>query len=314
MFPKKLFCVIFTIILLLILVSPPAFSETKTNEKTQQIQKTQKTGTVKYKNLGFPGMKKERVEILRNKYLTTHKDWLYNLLDDAENYRVFVRKEIEKRGMPAILEYLPVVESNYTPYAKSRSGATGMWQFMLNSVHPFLICNEYIDERLDPWKSTEAALSKLQDNYKMFGDWLLAITAYNCGAGALKKAIKKAGSNDFWYLCEHQFLSEQASSYVPKLLAIADVVENASYYGVKMPTARDINGKTIEMRSGIFDYITVKKSVSIVRLAHELRIDENDLLALNSSLIKGITPPKSEYKIRLPEGMYYSALYALNDM
>ena len=287
--------------LLFFLLIQPAFSE-------------QKTTAVKYKNLGYPGMKNQRVSVLREKYLTTHKDWLYNLLDDAESYRIYVRNEIEKRNMPAILEYLPVVESNYTPGAKSRSGATGMWQFMLNSVHPFLICNEYIDERLDPWKSTEAALSKLQDNYKMFGDWLLAITAYNCGAGALKKAIKKAGSKDFWYLCENKYLSEQASQYVPKLLAIADVVENDAYYGIKMPHARDRNGKTIDMRAGVFDYICVKRSVSIVKLARELRINENDLLSLNSSLIKGVTPPKTEYKIRLPEGMYFSALYALEEM
>ena len=132
---------------------------------------------IPYKTLGFPGINRKEVAALRNKYLTTHKKWLYGILEDGESYRIFVRREIEKRKLPAILEYLPVVESDYKPAAKSRSGATGLWQFMLNSTRPYLICNEYVDERLDPWKSTEAALLKLQENYNMFGDWLLAITA-----------------------------------------------------------------------------------------------------------------------------------------
>lgn len=268
----------------------------------------------KYKPLGFSGINKEPVKTLRKKYLTTHKTWLYNVLDDAESYRIYVRNEIEKRKMPLILEYLPVVESNYNPNAVSRSGATGMWQFMKNSVEPFLLLNEYVDERLDPWKSTDAALSKLQDNYKMFGDWLLAITAYNCGAGAMRKAIEKAGKKDFWYLCEHNYLSEQASSYVPKLLAIADVAENAAYYGIKMPTARDSKGKTIDIRAGVFDYVSVNKSVSIKKLADELRIDEENFKALNSALVKGVTPPNQKYEIRFPEGMKDSALWALENL
>lgn len=267
-----------------------------------------------YKSLGFPGINRKEVKTLRKKYLTTHKEWLYRILDEAEPYRIYVRNKIAERKLPAILEYLPVVESDYNPGAVSKSGATGMWQFMLNSVEPFLVVNEYIDERLDPWKSTEAALSKLEDNYKMFGDWLLAITAYNFGAGALKRAIEKAGSSDFWYLCDNKYLSEQASGYVPKLIAVADVAENALYYGIKMPTARDRKGDTIEMRAGMFDYVSVKHSVPITDLARELRIDEADLLSLNSSLVKKVTPPDAEFKIRFPEGMKESAERALDEM
>lgn len=267
-----------------------------------------------YKNLGFSGMNDGSVCSLREKYLTTHKDWLYNVLDEGQQYRIFVRNELEKRKMPAILEYLPLIESNYNPYAKSRSGATGMWQFMLNSISGLLEYNDYVDERLDPWKSTDAALRKLQDNYKTFGDWLLAITAYNCGAGALNKAIKKAGSRDFWYLRNHGYLSDQATGYVPKLLAIADVVENAKYYGIKLPSARAWNGTTLETRAGMFEYVTVYKTVYLNQLAHELRIDAEDFYDLNSALVKRMTPPNKEYKIRVPEGMKDSCAYALNQM
>jgi len=259
-------------------------------------------------------MNNAAVKTLRKKYLTTHKNYLYKVLDDGQQYRIFVRNELEKRKMPAILEYLPVVESDYNPYAKSRSGATGLWQFMLNSIPGLLEYNDYVDERLDPWKSTEAALKKLNENYRTFGDWLLAITAYNCGAGALKKAIKRAGSRDFWYLREKGFLSEQASGYVPKLLAIADVVENSKYYGVNFPQARAWNGTTLETRAGMFDYVTVYDSVYLSALSHELRIDLQELCDLNSALIKQVTPPHKEYTLRFPEGMKDSAAYALSQM
>ena len=292
-----------------------ANSSAQTIEQTSKgVQTLQKNEKPAYKSIGFPGTQKKQVEALRKKYLTTHKKWLYNILEEGEQYRIFVRNELKKRNMPAILEYLPLVESNFNPNARSRSGATGLWQFMLNSVAGYLEYDEYVDQRLDPWISTEAALSKLQDNYKVFGDWLLAITAYNCGAGAMKKAIKSAGKKDFWYLSENGFLSQQASGYVPKLIALADVAENTSYYGISLPTARDKNGKTIDSGAGKFDYVTVKESVHIERLASELRIDKDTLKELNSALRKNITPPNKEYAIRLPLGMKESAEYVLNEM
>lgn len=272
------------------------------------------TSKKEYNNLGFTGMNDSSVKKLREKYLTTHKEWLYDVLDNGQQYRIYVRNMLEKQNMPAILEYLPLVESNYNPYARSRSGATGLWQFMLNSISGLLEYNEYVDQRLDPWKSTEAALKKLNENYKTFGDWLLAITAYNCGQGALKKAIKKAGSKDFWYLKNNGFLSEQATGYVPKLLAIADVCENAEYYGVSLPTGRAWNNTTLETRAGMFEYVTVYKSVYLNELAHELRIDEQDFYDLNSALTKHMTPPGKAYPIRVPEGMKDSCAYALNQM
>ena len=121
-------------------------------------------------------------------------------------YRLYVRQQIQKRNLPEILEYLPVVESNYKTTAKSYSGAVGMWQFMSNSVYPFLVLNDFVDQRLDPWYSTDAGLSKLEDNYNYFGDWLIAIAAYNCGGGTMTKALRTAGIKDFWYLADNGYL------------------------------------------------------------------------------------------------------------
>ena len=109
---------------------------------------------------------KPQVEAFRKMYLSPK--WsalLRGYLESAMEYRLYVRKAVQDAQMPEMLEYLPVVESNYKTNAKSRSGAIGMWQFMANSVWPFLTLNDFVDERLDPWKSTDAALRKLTDNY-----------------------------------------------------------------------------------------------------------------------------------------------------
>ena len=266
-----------------------------------------------YHPLDIDGSDNKLVDKYRKQYLSPAGiKWLTNVLDNGEQYRLYIRRMLRERGMPAVLEYLPVVESSYVPYARSHSGATGLWQFMANSTKPFLVRNDFIDERLDPWKSTEAALSKLQENYAMFHDWPLALAAYNCGAGALSRILRKYPGKDFWYLAEHKLLRDQSVQYVPKLLAIADLAENQAYYGITLPTALDEYGDPVNPRAGLFDYVTVQGSISIKRLAYELRIDESSLLTLNSALIRGITPPKGEYRIRVPEGMELSAHEALS--
>ena len=213
--------------------------------------------------------------------------------------------------MPSVLEYLPVVESGYTTNARSRSGAVGLWQFMANSTKPFLVRNDFVDERLDPWKSTDAALAKLEENFNMFHDWLLAIAAYNCGSGAMARALAKNPGKDFWYLAEHKQLRDQTAQYVPKLLAVADAAENAAYYAVAIPSAKDEKGEPVNPRAGCFDYAETKGAISVKRLAHELKIDEDTLSSLNSALFRGITPPSSSWRIRVPEGMARSAQDAI---
>ena len=111
------------------------------------------------------------VEYWRNIYLS--EKWqkiLRGILENAVEYRIYVRNCVSQRDVPLELEYLPVVESGYKTSVRSRSGAIGMWQFMANSVRPFLKLNEYVDERYDPWLSTQAGISKLQDNYRIFNE------------------------------------------------------------------------------------------------------------------------------------------------
>lgn len=269
----------------------------------------------KQKKVEIPFSENPQVEKFRKLYLSsTWQSVLRNDLEKAMEYRLYVRKALQNRNMPSYLEYLPIVESNYKTTAKSKSGALGMWQFMANSVKPFLILDDFIDERLDPWKSTEAALSKLTDNYNYFGDWLLAIAAYNCGAGAMQKAIIKSGSRDFWYLAENNYISKQTAQYIPKLLAIADIAENSDFYDVDLPSHEEEFELLYNEKNGIFDYISVDKAYSLDQLALELRLEKSTIKHLNPSFVRGITHPAKTSQIRLPLGMEESAKSALKKL
>ena len=272
----------------------------------------QKNSGPEYRQIDLPGADRPETEKFRRQFLT--KKWnkrLHDELEAALPYRLYVRKSIQEKNLPAVLEYLPVIESNYKTSAKSSSGALGMWQFMENSVRPFLTLNEFVDERLDPWKSTDAALKKLEDNYNYFGDWLIAIAAYNCGAGAMSRALKKSPQKDFWYLCENSLIPLQTAQYVPKLLAVADLALNSSYYGVEIPDHQEEFEKLYNETNGIFDYLTVTKAYSLNSLAQEMRMDPAVLRELNPSFVKGMTHPSRESKIRLPAGMKQTAVDAL---
>ena len=283
------------------------FSELSDTEN----QKTEDPTPI-YKKLPYAGMDHPEVERFRKQYLSPK--WLgllYNCLENAMEYRLFVRQAIAEKGMPEILEYLPVVESNYKTTAKSKSGALGMWQFMANSVYPFLTLNDYVDQRLDPWASTEAALKKLTDNYNYFNDWLLAIAAYNCGVGAMNRVLKKAEKKDFWYLVDNKMLPKQTAEYVPKLLAIADLAINAEYYEIDLPNHNEEFELLENEKNGHFDYVTVSKAYSLNTLANSLRIEPSTLKKLNPSYHLGFTHPSKKSEIRLPLGMKIAAEEAL---
>jgi len=281
-------------------------AQTPQNSQSIQKQPLTKIGDIKIPDTPY-------AQTMIQKYITQYtspfgKKQLYEILDNGEIYRLYVRQELKKRGMPAALEYLPLVESEYNPLATSRSGARGMWQFMENSISPFLKKTEWVDERLDPWLSTDAALTKLQDNYRMFGDWPIAIAAYNCGAGAMKKILKSSKQKSFWYISEKGLLRDQSVQYVPKLLAISELSVNGAKYDVALPEI------TKSKWYAEFDYLTVNYSVNIARLESELRLETGTLTRLNCALLKGVTPPDSQYKIRLPLGMKNSAELALKQI
>ena len=264
------------------------------------------------KALDIEGIDNDLCNRFHNQFLTTHgRQQLVQALIDSAPYRPYIRKQLEEAGLPSVIQYLPIVESNYRIRAVSRSGATGLWQFMENSMAPFLTKNAWYDERYDPWKSTDAAIAKLKDNYRMFNDWALALAAYNCGAGAMSRVLSRNKGKDFWYLAEHNLISGQSALYVPKLLAIADLVENAEYYG--LDDVAEANHLIDDSEIEEFDYITVAGMFSINQIAGLTGIEKETVTRLNPALFRNCTPAGAKYQLRLPKGTAEQAETALKD-
>ncbi len=243
----------------------------------------------------------------RAMYTTTEGlKYLETVIKRPALYREFIRAETARLEVPECLFYLPVIESGFSQTAVSRSGATGVWQFMRNSVSGYGIrINDWMDERRDPWITTTAAIKKLKENYADLGDWYLALAAYNCGLGATRRAIKKAGTNDYWYLAEHGFFKRETVHYVPKFLAIAEILSKSEEYG--------IDWGEIPPETDALTTIPVKRPVDISVLAKETGMDAKFLKSVNPALFYSITPPDTLYSLRIPQGQEEAVKTVLDD-
>ena len=250
-------------------------------------------------SVGIKGLNQKETVKWRQYYLQeNNRVHLSEILYNSTPYRPYIISQLKKRNMPLCLQYLPVIESEYKVKAVSKSGATGLWQFMENSMAPYMTKSWWYDERYDPWKETDAALSKLQENYKTFGDWTFALAAYNVGAGAMKKIIKAHPGKDFWWLCEHGYIRKETADYVPKFLAVCDVIMNAEYWGCIDVSVNDkrIYGKKVES----YDYLKINFTLTFDDISKASGISEETLKFLNPALIHYATPPKT-YLLRLPK-------------
>ena len=212
--------------------------------------------------------------------------------EQAEYFVPFIEAKVNEHGLPQEVIYLPFVESNFRPDAVSKSGATGLWQFMTNSIDGYnMKINEWVDERRDFWKASEAAMKKIKYNYSVLKDWNLAIAAYNCGLGKMKRTVRDGGTSDYWKLCQKGLLSKETTHYIPKLLAISDVLKNRSKYGIK-----DKQSKPFQ-----WTRIALPQPVDIRLLAKETGIPRKILDMGNSELKFYVTPPaKTGYLLKVP--------------
>ncbi len=209
----------------------------------------------------------------------------------AAPYAHFIRQRIQERGLPPELFYLPVVESLYIINARSRSGALGLWQFMANSVGSWMRMDEWADERKDFWKSTQAALEKLELNHRATGDWLLALAAYNCGLGCLQRAVGRTGIRDFWELSRGGHLPPETRDYVPKFIATARF---ASSLGRRNPEVSWDPPVTWER-------IPLARTADLRLLAQAAGVPQEALKLGNAELHYGITPPPGRgYQLKVP--------------
>ena len=251
------------------------------------------------KNSGIPELElavpedNKLVNRYRNQYSSGDGlKYLSAVMKRSVPYRNFILAEIERLGAPGFLLYLPVIESGFSETAVSRSGAVGIWQFMKNSIGGYGIrINEWLDERRDPWLSTTAAIHKLMYNYEYLQDWNLALAAYNCGLGAVSRAVKKAGTKDYWELCENGYFKTETVNYVPKFLAIAEILSKSEELGIDWGEAAEVTD---------YETISVSRAVDINLLARETEEDPELLRKLNPSLHYSITPPGTKYALRIP--------------
>ncbi|MGL1893276.1 MAG: LysM peptidoglycan-binding domain-containing protein [Spirochaetaceae bacterium] len=206
-------------------------------------------------------------------------------------YRDYIIKEAEKQNIPYELIYLPIIESGASSMATSRRGATGLWQFMANSSGAYnMKTTDWLDERRDFTKSTIGALSKLKYNYKVTGDWLLALAAYNCGLSRVKKVVKKTGISDFWELAEKNLLPRETINYIPKFLLISSLLQEKNRFNIP-----------INWEQKSWSEVDLSRAVDIRLLANKADIPFKILKEANSELIYNVTPPiNTNYKLKVP--------------
>jgi membrane-bound lytic murein transglycosylase D len=223
--------------------------------------------------------------------LLADQDKFYQILDQAGPYIYYIYKQVQARGLPAELALIPVIESEFNPYDRSKKGATGLWQLMPGTASELgvKVKNGY-DGRRNVIASTKAALAYFNDLGNMFnGDWYLALAAYNSGQGRVMSEVRKAGSNNFWNLNR---LPKETRYYVPKLLAVAAIMKNPEKYGIELPT---VDNKPY------FTEIQVKKVPNLEKVAKSSGMSVKTLTWLNPDYKKGPVPKKNNtYSFLVP--------------
>jgi len=207
-------------------------------------------------------------------------------------YRERIVAELKTAGLPEALSWLPLIESGFKVNALSKARALGLWQFIPSTGYKFgLNRDKYIDERLDPVKSTKAAIEYLKELHQIFGDWSTVLAAYNCGEGRVLRVIRGQNINyldNFWDLYER--LPRETARYVPRFLATMHIINNPESYGITLPEA----DPTLE-----YETITVSKQVHLKDISRNINVPENVLKGLNPELRYNILP-NDEYSLRVP--------------
>ncbi len=225
-----------------------------------------------------------------------------NMLAKGDYYFPMFERILIERGLPVELKYMAVIESALNPKARSRVGATGLWQFMYSTAREYkLKVGSYVDERSDPELSTIAASKYLKRMYNKYGDWLMVIASYNCGPGNVNKAIRRSGGKrDFWSI--YKYLPRETRGYVPAFIAATYVMEYADVLGIH----RDYSN----MEYFQYDEVNFRKELLMSDLIEELDLDEKQLRNANASLVGQIIP--ANYKLKLPNNKH-SSFYEMTE-
>lgn len=234
-------------------------------------------------------------------YSERKKQLVENMLGLSLYYLPIFEQALDRHNLPLELKYLPIIESALNPVAVSRAGATGLWQFMLPTASGLgLEVNSLVDQRRDPYASSEAAAVYLGQLYSTFGDWSLAIAAYNCGPGNVNKALRRAGGGkkDFWEI--YPFLPAETRGYVPAFIAANYVMNNFDKHNISPALAR---------KPVLTDTIHVSRRVHFDQISDVLAIPVEEIRVLNPQYRRDLIPGDIRpYTLVLPSMQVYAYL------
>ncbi len=227
-------------------------------------------------------------------YTSARRTTMANILSRSQYYFPLIEQELANAGLPLELRMLPVIESALLPSAKSRAGATGLWQFMYGTGKACgLEITTFVDQRCDPVASTRAACRYLADLYRMYGDWHLALAAYNCGPGNVNRALKRAGEGAKTYWDIYTFLPAETRGYIPSFIAATYAYTFHKQHGI------EISERSLPLA---VDTVAVSRLVHLDQIATTLDVSLETLRALNPQYIKDIVPALDKtYSIVLPQ-------------
>ena len=243
----------------------------------------------------FPVTVNKQVEFYLNTFQNKQRKNFKRWLSRSGKYLPAIHLELEKAGLPKDLVYLAMIESGFNPSAYSHAHAAGLWQFIKGTGrHYGLRIDSWVDERRDPAKATVAAIAYLDTLHKEFGDWYLAVAAYNAGEGKIGRAIKRYKTRDFWQLAQHKYLRLETKRYVPKLIAAIMIAKEPAKYGFT-----DIDYQS----PVVYDLVTVPPRMDIAAVAVAANTSVKTIRKLNNELRKTQTPPDlKSYQMKVPQG------------
>ena len=276
-----------------------------TNYPVDQNLKAKATEEIKVTHSDLPLMMTDQVAGYINYFSTRGRPTLEHGLTQSGRYRELIENVLKEEGVPQDLIYLAQAESGFHPYAVSRVGARGIWQFMGSRAKGYGLHHDlWVDDRQDPEKSTRAAAHHLKDLYNQFGDWYLAMAAYNSGPGTVQSAVKRTGYADFWELYRRNVLPKETRNYVPIIVAMAIMAKNPSQYGLQ---------NVIPDPPMKYDTVKINYPVDLRLVAECIDVTPSELQELNPSLLR-MTTPKRSFDLHLPVGTgekYQAAIAAI---
>jgi membrane-bound lytic murein transglycosylase D len=281
----------------------------ETNELTPAADpniKAKALAEIKSTNSDLPLMMTDQVAGYITYFSNRGRENFEHALARSGRYQAMMRSVLKEQGIPQDLVYLAQAESGFHPLAVSKAGARGIWQFMASRGKGYgLEHNFWLDDRQDPEKSTRAAAHHLKDLYNQFGDWYLAMAAYNSGPGTVQAAVKRTGYADFWELYRRNVLPKETRNYVPIILAVTIMAKNPAQYGLDHVAME---------RPSDSDTVTVDYAVDLRLVAECVDTSVADLQALNPSLLRFTTPKGQKFVLHLPAGttdQYETAIAAI---